>query len=442
MNTKTFQQFEKVYAVLAMLFLANGLIPSMVAENDNVGQFHEPNMGDRIAVVTLYLILVPLLIKHWRRIFDALRNSGWIVALCGLALASTAWSFDAGFTLRRAITLSAMTLFAVYIGSCFDWDEQLDLFGWLSVVAVVGSALMVILVPAYGISHDIHSGSLKGLFPHRSVLARQMVFGILTLWLGKPKGLPVFVRNLTLFVGFILLVFSNAATSVVVLMVCLAMYPLLAIVKIPRRNTLPLWVPLAPLVAMVVFVFLKKFDLFLSILGRTPTLTGRTAIWDATILEIGKRPWLGWGYDVFWNRYTKDLAVVTNALQFRPPHAHDGYLDILLALGIVGMFLFLGGFLTATWRALQLFLADEVRGAKWPLFILLFFAIFNITESNILRPLTFLWIPYVAIYVSLALMRAEARHTASAKASSPESIDDSESERDGEVRGILPGYGT
>ena len=160
---KTLRSLEKIYVVLAMLFLTNGLIPRSVAENDQAGQLQpvlgRPNRNHR-SVFDFNSVVS----RAWRKIIPAVQRSGWIIALCGLAVASAAWSYDVQLTFRRGILLSAMTMFAIYVGSCFDWDEQLDLFGWLSVIAVVGSALMAIFVPYYGISHDVHAGSLKGLF--------------------------------------------------------------------------------------------------------------------------------------------------------------------------------------------------------------------------------------------------------------------------------------
>ena len=63
-----------------------------------------------------------------------------------------------------------MTMFAIYVASCFDWDGQLDIFGWMSVIAVVGSCFMAIFVPSFGISKDVHWGAVKGLFPNKNII--------------------------------------------------------------------------------------------------------------------------------------------------------------------------------------------------------------------------------------------------------------------------------
>jgi exopolysaccharide production protein ExoQ len=415
------KDIEKCYVVFSMLFFANGVVPRAVAESDMAGQM-QPVIGDKIGLWLVCVILGLLVIVHWRRVLAGLQQASWIIALCGLALVSAGWSYDAAFTARRGIVLGAVTMFAIYIASCFEWDEQLDLFGWMSVIAVLGSVFMAVFVPYYGISHDLHMGSVKGLFPHRSIMARQMVFAILTLWLGKPKGIPSSVRRLTLTAGAVLLVLSHAATSVIVMLLCLAAYPVAQLMRVSKRRTLPLWVPLAPLFGIGIYLVLSNFGFVLAAADRDSTLTGRTAIWHYTLEAIGRHPWFGYGYDVFWNRYTPELARVTQALQFRPPHAHDGYLDILLAIGAVGFVVFLGGFTTNLWRAFRLFRDDVFHGAKWPLFVLLFFTVFNFTESNILRPLTFLWIPYVSIYVSLGLLRVEAEAKARCEIGERESV--------------------
>ena len=81
---------------------------------------------------------------------------------------------------------------------------------------------------------------MKGIFPHKNILGRQMVFAILTLWLARPKGIPVWLRNLTLASGCVLLILSNAITSMIALAVCVVMYPVLQLFRIRKKRTVPL----------------------------------------------------------------------------------------------------------------------------------------------------------------------------------------------------------
>jgi hypothetical protein len=58
-------------------------------------------------------------------------------------------------------------------------------------------------------------------------------------------------------------------------------------------------------------------------------------------------------------------------------------------------------------RAFALLREESIDASKWPVIFLLFFSAYNVTESCILRPHTFLWVPYVSVYVFLALTEAK-----------------------------------
>ncbi|HEY0704530.1 MAG TPA: O-antigen ligase [Candidatus Acidoferrales bacterium] len=421
---------EKAYLIFALIFLANGVIQTDVGEN--VGP-RLPSSSLLIGQIFIFSILTVLVALHWREVINGVRRSGWLMALCGLAIVSAVWSVDPQFAFRRAIVLLATTMFGVYLASRFDWDEQISLFAWMSVVAIAGCWFMVVVFPQYGISHDIHFGSIKGLFAHRSMMARQMVFAILTLALARPKGMPSAVRGLGLVGAVALLAFSFAATSWVAAAVCLAVYPILHLLRIRSKRTLPLWVVLAPVFALLAYLLIANFGLVLEATGKDSTLTGRVPIWHAAISAISQRPFLGYGYQTFWNR-----GGAITFINPYPNHAHDGYLDLLLDMGMVGLLVFLCGFAISFWRAGKLFQSDEVNGAKWPLLFMIFFGLFNLTESNITRPLTFLWVPYCSIFVSLAMIEFEGRL--------PAAVPNGDFEPDGDGGGseaptAIPSYG-
>ncbi len=82
--------------------------------------------------------------------------------------------------------------------------------------------------------------------------------------------------------------------------------------------------------------------------GRDPTLTDRTKIW-AILLAMHTNPLLGTGYESFW--LGPRLQRVWQSGLGRLNEAHNGYLQIYLNLGLIGLFL-LGGFLIASYRTI------------------------------------------------------------------------------------------
>jgi exopolysaccharide production protein ExoQ len=411
------KKLEKLYAVLMLLYLAEALIPTnqTVAE-----QGRNLNHANVLVQMALFPILGVLLFLHRERILAGLWRSGWLLAICTLTMVSAAWSIDPAFTLRRAVILLATTLFGVYLATCFDWEEQTGLFGWMTIVCVLGSFVLIVFFPEYGLSHDLHFGSWKGMFPHKNALGMKMAFGILLLYFTKPEEIPAWVRNATIVGAIILLIFSGSATPLVSAAFCLAVFPLLHITRVKSKGTLPLWVPLIPFAMCLAVVLVEGSALVLDTLGKDTTLTGRTPLWAAVADAIKLRPWLGYGYAVFWVGGNVDSLTVIKIAGWSAPHAHNGYLDTCLDLGFAGLGVFLAGVGVALSRALKLFQEATTREEKWPLVFLLFFLTYNVTESSIFRTHTFLWLPYTWTFVALALQRSEASETVREPAMIPE----------------------
>ena len=73
---------------------------------------------------------------------------------------------------------------------------------------------------------------------------------------------------------------------------------------------------------------------FAEMLGRDPTLTDRTKIWSA-LLSMGTNPLIGTGYESFWLGPRMDLVFLK--LHEHINEAHDGYLEVYLNLGLIGL---------------------------------------------------------------------------------------------------------
>lgn len=395
---------ERIYVVFALLYFAGGLIPTDLAENEHTQWIDHASIAAQLIV---FAVLPLVLFLHRKQFLRAIPYSGWIMVLCGLVVASAAWSAHPLFTLRRAIILLATTVFAIYLGSCFEWDEQLNLFALTIALGVIGSYVIVVLLPSFGISHDYHWGDWKGLFGHKNALGRTMIFGVLLLSIAKPKALPKWTRLLFLSASLVLLLLSKSATAFVLAALFILMYPILHLLRLRTRNTLPLWAAFAPLLAMVILLVAANYSTLLEAVGRDATLTGRTTLWSAVVDDINERPVFGYGYSVFWLAHNPDSANVVTATHWNAPNSHNGYLDLCIDLGLVGLLLFLCGFGVAWRRAVKLFKERNTSASKWPLIFLLFFIFYNVTESNLLRSHTFFWLPYVSTFIYLGLTQAK-----------------------------------
>jgi len=397
--------FERLYIVVALIYFSNGLFPKDISENDPSvrGQFDPVSLLTQLGI---FAVLVFLVLVHRRTFADGLKRAGWLIPLCACVVFSSAWSLDPFFTFRRSIILVFTTLFAVYLASRFDWRQQLDLFAWSTILTIVGSFAIVAVLPNYGISHDIHAGDWRGVFLHKNVLGQQMVFGILVLLTGAPRILATWMRFALLALAGVLLIMSHSMTSILALAAVVISYPVLLLLRRPAKQIA--WTAtflLAPLtIAVAGFLYSRPREIVLA-LGRSGSLTGRVPLWFAVAKSITHHPWLGYGFASFFNDLNPESRVVALRAKWFAEHAHNGYLDILLDIGIIGFAIFSIGFLITLWRAGKSFRFSENVSQRWPLLFLLFIAIYNCAESDLMRITAFFWIPYVSTFISLAMAK-------------------------------------
>jgi O-antigen ligase len=125
-----------------------------------------------------------------------------------------------------------------------------------------------------------------------------------------------------------------------------------------------------------------------SLLGRSTTFSGRTKLWDEAWKLISMRPLLGWSFD-------SNMSVVKhlgNVGQF-----HNGYLELLVHGGWVGMTLFLGLLVNVFTRMTHLARVEYRRAVIFATMTIVIL-IHNVTESSIVRETHLLWVLLLFIY--------------------------------------------
>jgi O-antigen ligase len=396
------KSFERMYVVFSLLFFAGGMAFSNKTEAQLTGG---PDYFERSIELVIFPLLAIFVIIHLKSVWNGILASGWVLALSFFAVASTCWSATPLFTLQRSIILLATTVFAIYLGARFEWDEQLNLWAWFLALSVLGSLIVIILFPAYGVTvGQTHPGDWKGLFDHKNGLGRTMAFGVLLLSVAKPRGMPSWVRLGVLAGTAWLLIGSHSATSFISVVLIALLCPILHLFRLRRRGTVPLWVAIVPLLGMLAGLVVVSYSSVTAMVGRDVSLTGRTPLWAYLVSAVRESPLIGHGYAAFWMPDGADAKTVTAVTGvWQPGSAHNEYLDLLLDVGLVGFMLFVYGFALAAKRAFVLFKKAATGADKWPLYLLLFIAIYSFTESRLFRSHSFLWLPYASMFTALAL---------------------------------------
>ena len=149
-----------------------------------------------------------------------------------------------------------------------------------------------------------------------------------------------------------------------------------------------------------IHIAIANLDSMAGLLGRDSTLTGRTNIWAMALENIAERPVLGYGYNAFWN-VAPGAERINTILHWKVPHAHNGFIDLTLQLGIVGLVLYIGIYFVAIRRALNLANETQEQEAIWPLTFVTFTLLYQVTESTILAGNTIIWMVFVSAICSV-----------------------------------------
>jgi exopolysaccharide production protein ExoQ len=134
---------------------------------------------------------------------------------------------------------------------------------------------------------------------------------------------------------------------------------------------------------------------------RDPTLTGRTMIWDESWKFIKERPILGYGYGAFWNEASGPMAILQQAIGWPAPNAHNGYVDLWLQLGLLGICLFAAALLQALWPLLKRIRFGDGAGVYATALIGSGLLCRELAESSLLGQNDFGWLVLVMVLSSV-----------------------------------------
>jgi exopolysaccharide production protein ExoQ len=398
---------ERLFAWLA-LYLASGAGIPLLEYMLHIAPPQDVQQGDPLAQRIwsgVYLAAGALIFVRLPRVVRALPALGALGVLIVLALVSITWSAAPSVTLRRSMALLGTTIVGVYLGTRYSRDELLRILFWalavVSALSLVTGALGVASVGGPG-------GSWQGAFGSKNALGHAMATAatVAALYCMAPGsqrywGIVVFL------LASALLVLSGSKGALVVLFAGLLVLPLSRMWRLrPGLMANALLVSVAGIGVAATWLA-GNSDTVLNLLGRDATLTGRTPLWALILEAVKQRPWLGYGYGGFWLQWSPPSGPIwRESFQtggWLPPNGHNGFIDLLADLGIVGLGAFLVSLVSNLARSLQLVREGRSAVDLFPLLFLYLLVLSNVTESVLVLHNSLLWMLYVTLSMQLGL---------------------------------------
>ncbi len=267
---------------------------------------------------------------------------GLVAILAFFALSAT-WSMAPAITLRR-VTLEAMVCGTIIMASLSVPDPKKVLIPvvWLMIGAMMINLVPVLLQPAGKIGHP-------GIYNHKNTLGQTACLAILVSMYGVSipgSALRRAASMLAIAVAFFALFQSRSKTALgltfIAPIIGLYFYFLCRTCRIPLIYALPATI-VAAVCCYVIFsgtTGIQSGDIFFWLFN-DETFSGRTLIWQYVWEKIQERPWLGYGFEGFWDIGPTSPKFKTQNFIARMPHAHNGYLEVMLETGVIGFGLFM-----------------------------------------------------------------------------------------------------
>ena len=266
----------------------------------------------------------------------------------------------------------------------------------------------VVALPSVGIhTDDKFQGAWKGFYANKNAFSGVMLWSLAVFYLLSFRNNNRTVTRLAragLFVAPILVILSTSKTALI-----LFIFLLVSLIGWSRyqwkgrRTVLTIDIALLSFLVFVVGI-ISQWVALVTGLGKDPTLSGRTTIWTSAIAEINQKPLVGYGYSAFWTEDNPAARRIGDALYpgFYTYHSHNGFLDILLNLGWLGLGLFMVGFISTWVLALKYAYKPQSPGDSWPLAVMVLVTLYNTTESTLISD-NINWLFYVMAYFSVRI---------------------------------------
>jgi O-antigen ligase len=357
--------------------------------------------------IFLFLILAGVWVL-WQRKLDWLelfRRNMWIWLFFIYALISIFWSDDAIVSFKRWVKGVGNLVMALVIMTEQRPYEALGItLRRLGFLLVPLSVLFIRFYPDLGRAYHMGEPMFTGVCVQKNSLGQLLVIlGTYYCWelvvkrksVISEKRVPSSVFLIMLPMILWLLYMAHSATAVACVIIVLSF---LLFCRLPAMVKKPQRILGYGLVTILLFelldITLDIKDNIIRMLGREPDLTDRTPVWNM-VLDMVTNPLIGAGYESFWsgNRLI-DIWARMGVSSGGIIQAHNGYIEIYLNLGIVGLVLLIGTIIDGFIKT-QKQIKTESEYAILRISFIIMIAINNYTEATY-KPLSYYFVLLLA----------------------------------------------
>jgi exopolysaccharide production protein ExoQ len=379
------KRLEWLFHILVFAVQCNALVPLLARSSGSFADLGDSNLANTLTMAITLGVVALLVLRNPHALTEFASGMWPVLLLVALALLSTFWSDYPSVTIRRAGSLATAALWAWYLVARYDLGDVVLLIRQAIGILAVAS-LMLGAAPSLGQGVDGWFGAFSTKNDLGIIMALGATTFIYALIARRPRPLNLILSATALVLCVGLLYLSQSRTSWLAGM-------LGAVICVAIRATykrvgfgIIVWSTLLLLIVPAIVIASDQLGTIATMLGKDSTLTGRVDLWLMLPPYIAQAPWLGHGYAGFWVQESVNVFQIWTTVGWEPPHSHDGWLDILLDLGIAGFLLTATQVIMILVNGVRAVVRGEEPNSQYIVVIMLVILVINLAESALVRP--------------------------------------------------------
>lgn len=328
------------------------------------------------------------------------------IALAVLLLwcwASVTWAIEPAVSFRRVLFTTIVVLSVVYCVNMLSYQQVMSsLAGWFALIVLLDWLTVQIITNAIHQANEAEpllAGNWRGIHTHKNEAGAlcaiaALLFGDLAF---RSRSFITAPALAALSVGFLVMTQSKTSEGAVIVAALVGLF-------IDRGYRNPVLRNILSIVGLCVLILLaigfgdQAVEL-MAFLDDPGSLTGRVQIWPVLFRYAADHLLLGSGYGSFWAIGSASPVYEDGAEWLTTiAHAHNGYIDLLVQIGLVGL-------VTAVFalvvRPLYILTTQPLPPpqSRWLLASIISFCLFHdLLESSLLDRSNIIWIIMLIAY--------------------------------------------
>jgi O-antigen ligase len=319
------------------------------------------NIKNQVVYLFLFFSSLVVLSQRFYKILSIIKAEKFLTFFVFLCLVSALWSDYSLLSFKRSFQLFVM--FLVTIEALVNIEPNI-LLKQLKIVVSIYLFFNLYACRFIPAAIDPVFGTWRGMEVQKNWLAQNSLYCLLSsivLFSFDKSKIAKLYDSVLILISVLIIYKAHSST----IMITIAIIVWLGVIF--KIETIFTRIGIGRTILGVTFLFLLSFSVIFLIFsteifglipgyfGKDLTLSGRVDIWDFVWNDIEKQFLLGYGFATYWIMGSSRIEIFASYFEgFMVNSAHNGYLEIILQLGVVGFLFFLFPLIAYVYRMFKL----------------------------------------------------------------------------------------